>query len=266
MRLLLAEAQGLSPQLRMTEATRMRLFLVGLSFLSLFIIFPPRALCDSPTIPFSYSVTSPNGHYLFIMLAPIDLEHDGIQWPEGKRLEAIRLRKKYSQSGLYLNDGTTIPIWTVTWYSRVVHLSDDGVHLIREGPWAEKLSDEAYTFFAGGSEIRSYKIGDLINSTAELPHTAGHFSWVQRVELNDSGKTFTIFTLTNHKIVFDYTTGEIIQDEISSKDKAIIQGNNTRSMLWEFFVGFILILSLLCIGIYAIKVYNRYEKNTARSP
>src|SRR5437763_16558879 len=103
----------------------MKLF-VQLSLLCFLIICPRLALCDSPTIPFSYSVTSSDGKYIFVMLAPIDLEHDGIQWPEEKRLEAIRLRKRYSGSGLYLKNATTTPIWTVTWYSPVVRLPNDG--------------------------------------------------------------------------------------------------------------------------------------------
>jgi hypothetical protein len=131
--------------------------------------------------------------------------------------KAKRIRAKYSKSGMYLNDGSTTPLWTVDWYSDFVRIASDGIHLIRSGPWARKASDEAYTFFANGKKIRSYKIRNLVKSIKDLPHTASHFSWQAR----DSGKldetkfTFSVSTLNNEHYVFDYRTGKRLSKTIN---------------------------------------------------
>ena len=133
------------------------------------------AFGDKPVPPHSYTIVSADRRYLFVMLAPT-LDNDKSFRPQEKSTEALKIRKRYAKSGLYLNDGSTVPLWTVDWYATAVVLPSDGVHLIRKGPWASTSSDEALTFFASGKELKAYKVKDLISLTSLLPHSVSHLS------------------------------------------------------------------------------------------
>ena len=63
---------------------------------------------------------------------------------EQSRKEVNAIRERYSKSGMYRNDGTREPLWTVDWWA-VVTVPGDGVHVIRQGPWSslEQQSGDA---------------------------------------------------------------------------------------------------------------------------
>src|SRR5207249_11580668 len=109
-----------------------------------------------------------------------------------------------SASGMYRNDGSTRPRWTVDWYSYSVLVPSDGVHLIRCGPWASSTSDEAFTIFASGQLVKSYKVGDLVDTTAFLQHTVSHFFWEQEMRLDEARARLIVRTLGGESYVFDY--------------------------------------------------------------
>src|SRR5919201_540577 len=77
-------------------------------------------LGDHEAVPRRYVIVTKNRKFLFVMLPPPYLRREFE--PD-----------KYPASGLYPNDGSTRPIWTVEWYSwgRDVDISGDGVHLVR---------------------------------------------------------------------------------------------------------------------------------------
>lgn len=144
------------------------------------------------------------------MIAPIEADRDGPYLRDEDKREPQRIRARYPASGMYLNDGSTTPLRTVDWYSSSVLVASDGIHLVRRGPWARSLSDEAFTFFANGKELRSYKIGDVVKTETSLPHTVSHFTWEEEMKLDEGKRTLTVAILSKEKYVFDYTTGEII--------------------------------------------------------
>jgi hypothetical protein len=165
---------------------------------------------DTVIEPFSHARVSPNGKYLFVMIAPGPSERDGIGLrPEDQEIGRT-LRAKYDMSGLYRNDGSTTPLWTVNWYADLVLIASDGIHLVRRGPWAENSSTEAFSFFENGKEIRSYRVGDLVDTTLTLPHTVSHFIWEQSMSLDDSNRMLTVITLNKDRYVIDITTGNVI--------------------------------------------------------
>ena len=176
------------------------LLLIGLSALT--------AFGDKPIPPHSYTIVSADGRYIFVMMAPRS-ENDENFRPQEKSTEALKIRKKYPASGLYLNDGSTVPLWTVDWYATAVLLPSDGVHLIRKGPWVSTSSDEALTFFASGKELKAYKVKDLVSFTSLLPHSVSHFEWEKSIELDNERLILTVTTLHYDKFEFDVTTGEI---------------------------------------------------------
>jgi len=83
---------------------------------------------DSVAPPSSFSTVSANGKYVFVMIAPVRSEEDGIYLRPEDRKDARTLRAKYHVSGLYRNDGSTTPLWTVNWYAYSVLVAFDGIH------------------------------------------------------------------------------------------------------------------------------------------
>ena len=120
------------------------------------------------------------------------------------------LRETYDASGLYPIDGSTEPIWTVDWYAHDVEALSDGIHLVRPGSWASSPHDEAVSFFARGTKIRSYTVGELVASPQSLPHSVGHFTWRADTELDDEARQYRVTTLHGQRYTFDVTTGEIV--------------------------------------------------------
>lgn len=184
----------------------------------LILLIPVAVFGDTLALPRTYSVNSADNKFIFVMIAPIEIERDGISYGEDGMQEARRIRVKYSKSGMYAANGSTEPLWTVEWYAHSVISASDGVHLIRKGPWASKMSDEAFTVFAGGTEIRSFKISELITTTKDLPRSVSHFIWEKSMSLNDENKTVSVVTLKGEKFIFDYQTGFLFSKNKTDSD------------------------------------------------
>jgi hypothetical protein len=175
------------------------------------MVIPPASLrADELAIPFSFGTLSAQKNYVFVMIAPVNKESDGSGLKDKDRIDAQRLRAKYRTSGLYANDGSTTPLWTVDWYAYSVLVPSDGIHLIRQGPWAHDRSTEAITFIAAGKTLRSYRVADLVDTTITLPHTVSHFQWAKSTVIDDASRTVTITTLNRDRYVIDFSTGNII--------------------------------------------------------
>jgi tetratricopeptide (TPR) repeat protein len=200
--------------------TQRLLFLLCLILLS---ALPAKA--DMEGTPGSYTIETANKKYIFVMFDP------------GSNFVSDAM-KRYPQSGLYLNNGSTTPLWTVDWYGQV-RLPSDGVHLVRYGGWARTsgtYTEEAITFFAAGKELKSYKTRDLVYFPQLLPHSVSHYEWQDALSLNETyslvikiygneGNAYSyqqrekfdedahlmkLATKQKDIYVFDLTTGEII--------------------------------------------------------
>jgi hypothetical protein len=166
------------------------------------------AIGDTVARPYSYSVESPAKNYIFVMIAAI--ANEALHYDDKSRDTIRKLRTKYRISGMYANDESTSPLWTVDWYAHRVLVPSDGIHLIRQGPWAESRFTEAIAFFESGKKIRSYRVADFVDTTVTLPHSVSHFGWERSLTLDDSGKTVTLVTANWDRYVIDYTTATII--------------------------------------------------------
>lgn len=167
------------------------------ALLSLLILIAasPFSLADSLAPPRPYVAQSADGRFIFVMSLP-----RAMTWKN----------KIYSVSGLYRNDGSTEPLWTVDWYAFEVVVASDGSHVIRLGPWASAYDDEAFTFFSDGKEIKSYEIDDLVWNPRSLPRSVSHFSWLADSRLDDDAGTWSIRTLNGEYYKFSISTGEIL--------------------------------------------------------
>ena len=195
--------------------------LAKLFILFLILLTPVIVSGDSVAPPFSYSVESSNGKYVFVMIAPISVERDGLFMRDEDKKAAQRIRAKYQVSGLYLNDNSTTPLWTVDWYAYSALVASDGIHLVREGPWAQNSSTEAFTFFANGKPVRSWKVGELVD-TAMLPHSVSHFMWEESMQLDDRNQTLTVVTMSKDRYLFDFTTGERLSSRRPMRGIAVL--------------------------------------------
>lgn len=174
------------------------------------LIFVGSAFADKEAPKSTYTVTSPNGKYIFIMLSPYSVDRDVAPWIKEHAEEIRKVRSKYHQSGLYFNDGSTNALWTVDWYAHNVELSADGMHLVRRGPWASTLKEEALSFFAKGELLKSYRIDQLADYPSLMPRSASHFSWKKMSSMDDKNKSYHLRTIHGETYRFDITTGQIV--------------------------------------------------------
>jgi hypothetical protein len=174
------------------------------------LIWAAAAAADSPKPRSSYRQETADGRFVFVMLSPFSDEQDAEPWIESVAAEIREIRRTYKVSGLYRNDGSTEPIWTVDWYAHTVDVAADGVHLVRHGPWASSWMDEALTFFANGKELRSYRVKDLVDFPILMPHSVSHFEWEAFARQDDPKLEYEIRTLHGERYVFDMATGEMI--------------------------------------------------------
>lgn len=184
----------------------------ALMLVVVFVFVPSVVIADSTVPPRSYTTTSPNGQYVFVMIAPLSPEEDAANY-EGAYAARIReIRRMYTVSGLYRNDGSTTPLWTVGWYALNVEVASDGKHVVRVGPSAAvSTNDEAVAFFANDRLLHSYRITDLVVLPWLMPRSVSHFRWRADAHFDDTSMTYTIQTNHREHIVFDVRTGAIIQ-------------------------------------------------------
>jgi hypothetical protein len=182
------------------------------------------ALADSEGSTGPYTLESADKKYIFVMLRGCNHNDSVHLYPPDR----------YPESGLYLNDGSVAPLWTVDWCGNVL-LPSDGVHVVRTGHWArtyEGYNQEAITFFAGGKRLKSYQVNDLVTLPYLLPHSSSHFEWRRLITPEDGAQSFTIMerrypyeagvvfdqnahtmtleTLQGDCYAFDLKTGEIV--------------------------------------------------------
>jgi hypothetical protein len=115
----------------------------------------------------------------------------------------------YEASGLYRNDGSTAPLWTVHWYAHATetYLASDGRFLVRTESLPGSYGGLAVAFYDRGRLLADYVVTDLVNRPEELPHSVSHFRWLASATLDDAAKAFRIRTLERNRYTFDITTG-----------------------------------------------------------
>lgn len=186
----------------MRQMNRIIMALLGANLISSSALF-----ADSPVFPYTYTQIVPGEEFLLVMLAP---DEDTYWLDEEAKARRLKILQTYPQSGLYRNDGSTEPIWSVDWYSMSVDVSSDGVHLIRRGPWATSIADDAVSFYASGELLQRYRIRNLVDNPFLLEFTVSHFFWSSNREFDEARLEYMIETIDGNRFVFDVRTGEIV--------------------------------------------------------
>lgn len=181
------------------------------------LVFASSVRADILLPPYSYKIVAPGEKFVFVMISPVPVEKDGLGLNEEQVADIRQLRRTYTQSGMYRNDGTNLPVWTVEWYAYIVIPLSDGVHLIRPGPWAwlredrtPNLDVEAVSFFHNGQLLRNYKVGELVDAPNTFPRSVSHYNWEEKGDFIGAFH-YTVKTLDGNSFVFDVRTGEIVQ-------------------------------------------------------
>lgn len=189
-------------------------------------ILPHTSRADKPAQPSSFKVVSANGKFVFVMIVGDgSTQQELITYTEGQPGIAKFSRGRYLKSGLYKNDGSEEPLWTVGWYAYQIHIAGDGVHLIRHGGWPvldrqgrrdapvtkEELKQIGYSIYAKDKQIRSYSIGELVDDPKMLRRSVSHFQWLKKSRLVEAKGQFEVETFDRNHIIFDLDTGKVVE-------------------------------------------------------
>ena len=177
-----------------------RIEYINILMLSLgLLISSSWALADKPAPPRDHTKITENGEYIFVMLRPEDQQAK----------EYSDLRKNYKVSGLYRNDGSSEPLWTVDWYAFGVIPDSDGRHLMRWGPWASSTDQLALSFYEDGKEIKRYLVWELVCDETKLERSVSHFQWASGSNYDEAQGTLQLTTHDDRTYHFLLETGEI---------------------------------------------------------
>lgn len=182
-------------------------------------------LADTEGGPFSYTVQTADKRHIFVNLT----SHDSISG-------LVERGVTYHASGMYLNDGSATPLWTVDW-QRYVYLPNGGDYVVRKGNWARfsgTYEEEALSFVLRGNVLKTYTARDLVVFPWLLPHSVSHYKWVESCSgeptgtdavlkvggseyANNAGVLFAdneqameVTSFQGDRLKFDLSTGDIV--------------------------------------------------------
>jgi hypothetical protein len=123
------------------------------------------------------------------------------------------IREKYKVSGLYKNDGSTTPLWTVNWkFPYTVDVSSDGKHVLQWGGAGRhgEFDTLALAFLENGKEVARYNVDQLVRNPEMLPRSVSYYRWRKQSSLDDSKGQLNVETENGERYVFDISTGKAI--------------------------------------------------------
>jgi hypothetical protein len=203
----------------------------------IFMLMPAVALADSEAAPHSYKELVPSNEFVFVMIYPNSEE---VKTEDGK---------VYTKTGLYNNDNSIVPLWTIEGYSHKVYISLDGNYAAKLGPWPRltesknrDLNQLVVAFYDRGKLTREYYIKDLVVDANKLQRSVSHFQFNKELNFNEAQDMLELETYDGSKYVFDMKTGEI-----ASADRGV-----------NIFMSILYCVVLLAIS---VTVVNTIRKN-----
>ena len=134
----------------MTLSPKVKILFIFIALVSL--TRPRTVFGDQEIIDRDYSSITSNSEFIFVMFVPdeeiesrMESANSSEYLPSSNYTSILnflqregmgtnkKLRANYPCSGLYRNDGSDKPIWTVNWYALRVFVHPDGKHLVRMG-------------------------------------------------------------------------------------------------------------------------------------
>ncbi|MFH1034073.1 MAG: hypothetical protein V1806_06155 [Pseudomonadota bacterium] len=179
----------------------LQLIVLAVTLTGMCLVGAAPAGADTPARNRAYVVESPGG------LVALEMT------PAEDRGESGR------GQGVAKDKATGRVLWTLDWYAskgKALPL-DDGLSLIRFGPWArdrQAFSDLAVAFYRQGREVRRYQVADLLRRPDKILRTASHYFWMDRVYAlgmsPDQGR-LTIFLIDGGVAQFATDSGQRLE-------------------------------------------------------
>jgi hypothetical protein len=173
------------------------------------VLAAPASAYTEPPLG-GYTKETPDKKFVFVV-------RPALGDPNGPGSDPVA--RKYPRSGLYRNDGSLTPLWTLPpCYPRDAYPASDGVHLVTvpQIVWTIYDAAPAYTevleFYANGRLVRSVRMGELLDVGAfARDRGPGWHAWLQAARIDDAAGTFTVETTAGTRRVFRLSTGELVE-------------------------------------------------------
>lgn len=146
---------------------------------------------------------SADRRYLLVQLTPFPYD-------DPSDVAGTAIASKYRQSGLYLNDGSTTPLWTANWWT-----VSGGYYVHVDGAYAVTLDalDPTLAFHHNGIAFSSYQRTDLLGIPEFLDDWIhGGVDW-RRAQgtLDNEAYLFHVSTIYHSYYTFDIRTGRMVR-------------------------------------------------------
>ena len=197
--------------------------------------------------PASWKQVSNNGQYVLVMVSPLSIDQDAGH-PIADENEIRQIRAKYAQSGLYQNDGSTTPLWTIEYFSRPhkLHIAPDGEHLIVG-------ADDWFvaSFFAKGNRLAGYgySVSDLVPFSRVKSLVSLRYPSCVWSDFDANNLSYTVRTNQGEEFIFDVTTGSVVG----------------RHSPWPFYFGLTLAGVVAALGFATVLIVRRGRQKRSGS-
>jgi hypothetical protein len=166
-----------------------------LSLLGLLAVLPALRADMAPLV--STKKVLGNGKFLLVMLFP----------PENTLNKENLLNKTYPQSGLYPNDGSNKPLWTLDHpFQGQVFVSADGDFLANVVFPAEPKGD-GVRFYHKGKLLRAYKVEELARPDS-IQNACPSCLWSENVGYDAAAEILTVMSRDGRNWRFELRTGK----------------------------------------------------------
>ncbi len=209
----------------------------------------------------SYTRLSANKQFLFVMLHPPRKE---IRDP---------LAEKYSQTGLYRNDGSKKSLWTVeAGYSREVYPASDGLHAVLQhlhvigiegrkcgnSPEEPPVDPVVLSFYASGRRVRNVRLSEVLDHERFCKELGpGWHGWMNSASIDEAEKHFVLVDRDGKRVAFDLASGERIGGPVQLANSAVqSMGAKGRTEL-----GLVLVLLAAAGFVSVIRSFLRSKGN-----
>lgn len=185
--------------------------MLSLFIATLLALAMPTAAMAFLAHPASWRQTSDDGRYVLVMVSPLPVDEDADHSAFDAQ-EIRSIRATYAQSGLYPNDGTATPLWTMPYHdwTHKAFLDANANNLVlAHDNWQDSYG-HVVSFYSKGNRLRAYSITDLVASLQFKTLITGQAIDCRGVAFNSRPLTFTMRTNQGESFVFDVRTGKIL--------------------------------------------------------
>lgn len=216
--------------------------------------------------PFSWIAYSANGKYVFVGVSgyTVDEQIQMLNDPDmdqREREEKIarirRIQSSFPVTGLYSNDGSNVPLWTLREWEGGGRVSSNGKNLvvIGEGAYGNDSQSCIARIYDKNGLVRRLNEFDLVSNLELWIRQTFSDSYVSfnRFALDDSGENLIVMTNFGDRIVIRLADGRVVSATAISKTISIVQ------------TTFLIVIAGL-IGLYLAKARRKIVRTSSASP